>query len=239
MDTWHNGTTWEEFANTAPCNVRPKWIAAFRSADPIAYAKPADLYFSFVRTLEANADPIETTVNFLRARQCPMYAEEVRTLVGVILMGIDDLQSTDALWVSPNTPWRVSPTEWRLLRADREATAVAHEIEMIQHRLAQANERTKAIETARQEAAAKQEEAAEVGRNATALRRMEPQIKVTIMSEALRDNGMYLVIRLRWRDVYARGGVVMFKRRGEEYRLDWGVGGGYIARSVSPSDCGI
>jgi hypothetical protein len=232
MDTWHNGTTWEEFADTAPCLVRPEWIAAFKTR---LYPRPADLYFSFIQTLEAGADPIETTTNFLRARGCPMYSEEVLALVGVILMGVDDLKRTDALWVSPNTPWRVSPMDQRLEQADKELMAMNGELELIRHRLARVNQKAAAIATKRRATTAKQEERMEDERNAAALAALEPRVSITLMCEKLKVNGMFTAISARWRDVYARGGVAMVRHKGTEYRLERamvGVGGNYIGRRI-------
>jgi hypothetical protein len=226
MNTWHSETTWEEFANTAPCKVRPEWRRAFKT--------PAVLYFSLVKTLEDGVScPIETTINFLKTQGCP---EEIWTMIGVILMGIDDLQPNDALWISPNTPWRVSPTTRRLQLADNELMEMNQELKLIRHRLVLLHERTGVMEKlsfTKQEGGVDDDE-----RNAAALLVLEPKISITLMLDELKVNGMHWVVRVPWRDVYARGGIVMYKHDELEYKLTRGIGGDgnmYIGRPVVSS----
>jgi len=229
MNTWHNATTWAEFANTAPCKVQPEWMRAFKT--------PAGLYFSLVQTLEDGVScPIETTINFLKTRGCSLCPQEIWTMVGVILMGIDDLQPNDALWVSPNTPWRVSPTTRRLQLADIELMAMYQEIKLIRHRIARLHHRTGVMEKIQQQSLTKQEGGVDDDeRNAAALLVLEPKISITLMLDELKVNGMHWVVRVPWRDVYARGGIVMYKHDELEYKLTRGIRGDgnmYIGRPV-------
>jgi hypothetical protein len=84
----------------------------------------------------------------------------------------------------------------------------------------------------------KQEGGVDDERNAAALLVLEPKISITLMLDELKVNGMHWVVRVPWRDVYARGGIVMYKHAELEYKLTRGIGGDgnmYIGRPVVSS----
>ena len=105
MDTWHCDTTWEEFAATAPCLVRPEWITAFRTN---SYPTPLELFHSSADLHKLdNYCPIQTCIRFLRTQGCPLYHEEIRALIGVVLFGecLPDHQVWDTRDPRKDSPW--------------------------------------------------------------------------------------------------------------------------------------
>lgn len=216
MDGWCSDTTWTEFASTAPCTVRPEWIKAFGDR----YLTPASLFHSCLSIEHTGHSATMALVRFLLARDCPLYHEEAKELVAVLLFGTT--QPNPLLWegdLEVGVPaWTRTRDDVRLEAISHDLTTTSQEVAQLRQRLGRLKNRTASLEQKRNEAA---------------LLAVQPRLSITIIDKELMTNGLHTRVDYLWSQVYARNGRALIECSGKEYyieRCTWNGGWTYLAR---------